>query len=192
MGADRTSRDVWRVILLSHDDAIAEEICAHQTDVVISCVRVASGYEAAAELLAEPAGGLVIDFRAMAGRHVKLLDIARQLHVAVLGLGELPARVSAAQLSGVQLVSRADLGDAMERTITSQPAPPTADQSETQPPGPDQPPQRLPHPREAASQRPNGEYVPTGPQADDSGESTDVLDGILTDEELDALLGNEP
>jgi len=191
MGRQRTSNDVWRVILLSHDNAIAEEISARQADGEIGCIRVASGYEAAAELLVEPAVALVIDFSAMAGRHVQLLEIARELRVAVLGVGELPSRVSAAQLSGVQLISRADLGDALERLIASHPIQPRIDQP--QPSEPSQAPKpRLPHSQESASARAGGAYVPTGPKTDDGGNSTDELDGILTDEELDALLGNEP
>lgn len=71
--------------------------------------RTESGYEAAAELLAAPAAALVVDLRLLAGKHLRLLEIARSLDVEVLAVGSLPIGMTAEDLSGVRLIARRDL-----------------------------------------------------------------------------------
>jgi hypothetical protein len=96
-----------RVVALTLDAAL----CAEAGGGVGRVVRVASPYEAAAELLAAPAAALLIDLRALPVRHLRLLEIARDLSVEVLAFGPLPAGMTSDDLSGVRLLSRQALGE---------------------------------------------------------------------------------
>jgi hypothetical protein len=87
-------------------------------------VWAASAYEAAAELLAAPTAGLVIDLRAMNLRHLRLIQIARQMDVKLLAFGHLPPGMGSEELSGVCLVSRQDLPDALRRIAQEEQAGP--------------------------------------------------------------------
>ncbi len=207
-------------------------------------VRVASGYEAAAELLAAPAAALVVDLRLLGGKHLGLLEIARSLAVEVLAVGALPIGMTADDLSGVRLIARCDLADA----LVGPAAPPEpVDQAPASPPiriapdGPRQPeteavePAGASTPAEPTDQEVQDETAgplgvvdlppavaqalggatapskgaqarrsPTGPGADSpaparagNGASvppapaTDDARGLLTPEELKALLGDD-
>ena len=100
------------VVVLSRDPALG----AHLTDRGVPGVdiaRVASAYEAGAEILAGPVAAIVIDFRALGSAHQRLLDVARQMNVEVFGLGTPPPGMGADGLSGVRLMSRADLPAAL-------------------------------------------------------------------------------
>lgn len=77
----------------------------------VELVSVASGYEAAAELLAEPTSGMVVELGCLTDRHGGLLKLAREQGVEILGMGSFPAGLQADQLSGVRLVAVEDLPD---------------------------------------------------------------------------------
>jgi len=81
----------------------------------LQCIHVVSAYEAAAEILVAPTLALVADLRLVAGRHLRLLEIARQMAVEVLAVGAVPAGLTGEDLSGVRLSSRADLAAALAR-----------------------------------------------------------------------------
>jgi hypothetical protein len=103
----------FRAVILSRDPTVGSLLgrcCAPG----VRLLRVASGYEAAAEILAAPVAALVVDFRAMARPHRKLLDLARRMGVELLGVGRLPTGMSIDDLSCVRLVSRADLPAALD------------------------------------------------------------------------------
>ncbi|MGB2824246.1 MAG: hypothetical protein WBF17_24950, partial [Phycisphaerae bacterium] len=75
--------DSFRVVVLSRDPALSSRltaICAPGIEVA----RVASGYEAGAEVLAAPVAAIVIDFRALGSAHGRLLHVARRMDVEML------------------------------------------------------------------------------------------------------------
>ena len=76
-------------------------------------VPVTTAYEAAAEILIAPTVALVVDLRMLRGRHLRLLEIARQNGVEVLGFGSVPAGLSSDDLSAVRLIGLADLPEAI-------------------------------------------------------------------------------
>jgi hypothetical protein len=82
----------------------------------LNCIHVSTGYEAAAELLVEPSMALVVELSSIAGKHLKLLEVARRCGVDVFGVGALPAELSSDDLSGVRLVSRKDLPELLARS----------------------------------------------------------------------------
>jgi hypothetical protein len=97
-----------RVVILARDGELTPP--NPQTlgqDVVF--VRAEGGYEAAAELLAQPAMALLIDLSRLTPPHRKLLHVARRLGVEVLGVGAFPPGLSASDLSGMRLISLDDL-----------------------------------------------------------------------------------
>ena len=123
-GRDAFSRRC-RVAVVSHDPALGADLaglCAARVELV----RLHSGYEAAAEILAAPVAALVIDFRAMARPHPGLLDIARRMNVEMFAVGALPAQLSADDLSRVRLISRADLAGQIAQLAAASAPPPAA------------------------------------------------------------------
>ena len=74
----------------------------------LEVVVVTSCYEAAAEILAEPALALVLDLRAFRAGHGRLLEIARQMGLDIFAVGA-ASRIDTEQLSGVKLLGRKDL-----------------------------------------------------------------------------------
>jgi hypothetical protein len=56
----------------------------------------------------------VVELSMVGPRHVRLLEVARQMHVEVLGVGSLPQWANAELLSGVRLISWSQLPAAIE------------------------------------------------------------------------------
>jgi len=166
----------------------------------LQCVRVATAYEAAAELLAEPAAALVIDLRRLAGRHLRLVQVARQMDVEMLAFGTLPAGMSTEELNGVRLVSRAELPAELERltrlettaeapaagAVKLTPAKKPADQPVCEPTA--ELPEKAPELDEAAPPAASAEKQELQPPKTDL---PDTPSGVLTPEELAALLEHE-
>ncbi len=113
-----------RVVLLARDGELPPPD-PQSLGVNIKFIRVQGGYEAAAELLAQPALALLIDLPCLTSRHRKLLHVAKQLRVEVLGVGAFPPGLSASDLSGMRLISLDDLPTTL-RTMIPRPAPATA------------------------------------------------------------------
>ena len=171
MGGKCTTSEALRVVVLSHDDAIPGELSSPWPAGALECVRVATGYEAAAELLAAPTGALVVDLRAMPSRHLPLLRLARAEGVRVLALGPAPRGPADDDLGGAERVAREDAPFVLRRTLVAPPAgraEPSADADE----------------RPAA-----GKYVPDARTPDKDASPAASSEGILTAEELEALLG---
>jgi len=99
-------RQGGRVVVWSHDPALAE---ACRAEGIGPPERVASAYEAAAELLAGPAGAVVIDLSQLRRAHLPLLEIARERQTEVIGVGALGDELTSEELSGVRLAGRSEL-----------------------------------------------------------------------------------
>ena len=170
-----------RVVILA--SALGElELAAESSGV--RCVCVSTAYEAAAEILGEPAAAMVVELRKLGRKHLRLLQVAREMNLEVLAFGTLPATTSSDDLSGVRLVSRGDVSAALERILATKQPPPEARQAEAQTP-PDEEPEAEPltaevlHARQPQDAKP--QPGPTAPTAE----------SLLTPEELAALLGDE-
>jgi hypothetical protein len=108
----------YRIIVLTPEqDALFLPHSTGETSLKIS--QVQTGFEAAAELLAEPALALVVDFQALSEDHVKLLDIARELKVELFGVGAFPAGLSTEHLCGMRLVSRSALPNLLQESANA-------------------------------------------------------------------------
>ena len=232
MSDGRTTSGGGRVVVWSHDPTLAAAGDNGQT-AGLQFISVGSAFETTAELLAAPAVALVIDLRLLSPRHLRLVQIARDLRLEMLAVGSLPAAMTAEDLSGIRLVSRVDLPTLLRTAAQSPPraaATPTAQQSDAaeapravrlapagkKPPEPaDDPtfdtvtaadePAKAPEPAEPAprsgpaaegiSER--GGAAETGPsqpstgQVDRAGGDSPDDEGLLTPEEIAALLGNE-
>lgn len=116
------SSSVRRVVVLSRDKGFAE-LQGGVASANEQIVRVANGYEAAAEILAEDAAALVIDLGALGSRHLRLLEVAREMGVETLVVGVIPAGMSSDVLSGARLLGSSDLPAAIERIIGGQTQP---------------------------------------------------------------------
>ena len=188
MGAELKSVQATRVILFSR-----EALPVTGGVFTARCRQCTSAYEAAAELLAEPAAALVIDLRCLATGNLRLVQTARKQGVAVLAFGKLSAAMSTEGLDGVQLVSQEGLAQALARLAQGARA---AEQEapEKQPVeatavgvGGEAAPEAAP-PREAAAglDRPGQEASSAEPKRQGPPSS------VLTADELAALLGEEP
>ena len=156
----------------------------------IDLIRAGSAYEAVAEMLCEPAAGLVIDLRLLGAGGLGALEIARQRGVEMLATGMVPSGLTAEDLSGVRLLAKRDLPAAVRDLAplpASRPAePPVA--SPVEPP--------VVSPVEPAE----GAYVPEPLTVSEAERAEAAPDGlaargaaasILTPEELTALLESD-
>ena len=134
----------------------------------VDVVRVSSGYEAAAELLAAPASALVVELGCLTQPHVALLEMAQRLDLPVIAFGTISADLTDAHQRQLRLVPSQGLADAVRRTLH---IPAAAAPIVVVEDPPDE------EPRVAPASLQSGTRAPT--------ES-------LTQAELDALLGDNP
>jgi hypothetical protein len=128
MTGRQTSAQRVRVVILSPDRVLSDDEAAALAQAGVDCVRVVSAYEAAAELLSEPASALAADLRMIGPRHLRLLGIARRQRAEMLGVGSVPPGLTPEDLSGVRLLARRDLAAALERlAAVERPAEPPAE-----------------------------------------------------------------
>jgi hypothetical protein len=99
--------------------ALVRHPMAAPAGVHVVCVQ--SAYEAAAEMLAVPAAALIVDLGMLLGRNLRLLQIARQGKAELLAFGSAAAALDAEQLSGLRLVSQAQLAEAMQGLAPARP-----------------------------------------------------------------------
>ena len=224
-----------RIVVLSQDSSLAWS--TDGPDDRVTFAHASSGYEAAAEMLSAPARALIIDLRLLPGRHLQLLEVARDLEVEIFAVGSLPIGMTAEDLSGVRLIARKDLPAAV-RALPPAPAEAGDPPPRGQPPEPVTPMQlvpakgsadgrgesaspttpepddtlalmelpeaiaqalagsgrrakgsaaRRPAAREEESSHPPGDEQPAGAPVEDQG----APDGLLSQAELNALLGDE-
>ena len=199
-----------RVVVLSRDPALGlrlADACAPGVEMV----RVPSGYEAGAEILAAPTAAMVVDFRAMARGDTGLLTVARRMGVELFGVGPLPARMSAEDLSRLRLLSLADLPAAIaERTAPSEEPPPPVEAPPAEPVPVEpkkarrrkrkakrskEPPaqeKQQPAPQEPPPAGETGQPAEAPPPAEPTPAAPQTPRDLLTPEELAALLKDEP
>ncbi|MCD4699182.1 MAG: hypothetical protein K8R91_01230 [Phycisphaerae bacterium] len=79
----------------------------------VRLVRVGSGYEAAGELLAEPASALLVDLAMLTAGHGPLLKLAAELNVPVVAFGTVTSALDGSVLVGVRLVGAEQASDAL-------------------------------------------------------------------------------
>lgn len=213
MSNGATSPDGFRVVIFSRDAALTGAALAEACPERVRYVHFSSAYEAAAEILVGSADALVLDLRSLSGRSLRLLEVARQSNVEILGIGAVPAGIDADQLSGLRLVALHDLPAALGKLS----APPAGAlegvrlaPAKAAPPveAPQRPPEAPPETtgqwvgreqpasdERAAAATPPGKPAPppTEPTGQEPEPSRDmpVLQNILTAEELAALLENE-
>lgn len=162
----------------------------------VEVVRVPGAYEAAAELLAAPTAGLVIDLRLLLERHARLLEVARRMEVAILAVGPVPAGLDATMLRGVTFLSPGELGEAIDRAAQSQaeapvelrPAKGRSGSTAAGPPAEDETRGRF-RPTPADEDPATGRGENRARQADDGGGPR--AESVLTPEEISALLESE-
>lgn len=106
MNSSRTAPSPRRVVFFS--PALSEG-ALNAFGSGLECVRPASAYEAAAELLAGPVEALVVDLHLLRPCHVRLIEIANQAGAKVLGVGSLPAWATHGQLEGLRPLGREQL-----------------------------------------------------------------------------------
>jgi hypothetical protein len=163
-----------RCVLLTRDAALAASLGGRA-----GVAHFASGYEAAAELLAGKAQVLAIDLADLVSRHAHLLEIARRRGVEVLAFGRSPGGLDADALRGIRLVGRDELPAAIAGGSTQQqPAGPPAEANQqgryvAEPP-----------PRTAGPAAPKRPVEPPHP--------TLGSEKLLTADEIAALLENGP
>ncbi len=124
LGTFSGSAAAGRVVVLSRQQGFLTKITKATKPTLASAgsgagrmqvIRVENPYQAAAEILAEPTEALVIDFRLLTSQHLRLIKIANELDIAILGVGALPVNISSDELSGVQLIGTDDLADTLSR-----------------------------------------------------------------------------
>ena len=180
-GSDSNSSPL-RAVVLSSDPLVgarAERLCAHGW----RAVRVASGYEAAAEILASPVAALMIDIRAMSGIHRRLLELAGRMEVqtfAIAGAAQGTAQPAKPPLRRVEL---ADI-PAILAALAAEQAPATQTQSPAESPAPSPDAGR----DESAPSLATEKRVVLTPRSN----RPKKPQGLLTPQELAALLENEP
>jgi len=184
-----------RAVLLSRDPILgarALRLCADGW----RAVRVDSGYEAAAEILASPVAALLIDFRSLGGLHRGLLALARRMEVRLAAIaGKTPPDLTPDDLQGLQRIEIGDIpaalasarnamtnvGDAPDAQAgaAALPEAPQAYVAEQPEPAPAPAPAEVPLPEE--------KLVMLTPRSD----KPKTPPGLLTPDELAALLEDE-
>ena len=188
---DKSSPTTMRVVVCS-PDAPAIVSTGRLAKPSLEVVSVESVYEAAAELLAEAPAALVVDLRLLGPRHARLAAIARQCGTEMLGVGALNGSMPAEQLSGLRLVSHQELDETLSQLASTPKNQNSSGQIEStykpsapQRPAPIKPPAN--NEREETALFPDDSYLSsTNP------DQPVTPDTLLTREELDALLENEP
>lgn len=211
---DAPQRAEVRVVVLSGAPA---ELASLQIDGV-RCVRAPTPYDAAAEILSAPTAALVVELRLLRGRHLRVLEIARQMDVEVLAVGTVPRGLTGEDLSGVRLTARRDLPGVLARLTGTYEASPPPEREETPAPAVRRPltgrtgeePGTRPKEHvgeesvvEVSGEPSEGQYEPEPAGAGEADPSARRPPGkqprktaspsdLLTPEELTALLENEP
>ncbi|KPK78951.1 MAG: hypothetical protein AMJ81_14250, partial [Phycisphaerae bacterium SM23_33] len=90
---------------------------APELDAQVELVRVNSGYEAAAEMLAAPTSALLVDLGRITPAHVALLRLAGQLAVPVVAFGAVSAELRADTLARTRLVAPERAGDSLAEVL---------------------------------------------------------------------------
>jgi hypothetical protein len=110
-----------RIVTVSRDGLLSPDELGRLRSAGADCEQVASPYEAAAALLAEPAAAVAVDLPLIARKHLRMLDLARKLGVTVLATGPVPMGLTSDDLRGVRLLARGELADVLARLVEGRP-----------------------------------------------------------------------
>jgi hypothetical protein len=144
----------------------------------------ASGYEAAAELLAAPAAALVLDLGRITDAHRPLLTLAAGMKIPVVAFGTVRAVMDGERLAGLHLATRASAADVLASVLGDGPG-----EGRKEPAGaglPLAPLQGEYRPAEAEGPSAKAEPAPPRPERPPPKPGRP-----LTDDELKALLGDD-
>jgi len=111
------------VVVLSADATLAAEVAQAVEGGGRPCAVVSTGFEAAAEVLVDPPGDLIVDASAMTAGDRALIDLARRAGASVWAAGAAP---TAADLTGVRPIEPGQLGE----VLSSSDAPPLPQEAE--------------------------------------------------------------
>ena len=150
------------------------------TEVVIT----ASGYEAAAELLAASAAALVLDLGRITDAHRPLLTLAAGMKIPVVAFGTVRAAMSGERLAGLHLATRASVADVLASVLGE--APGEGGEEPAAARAPLVPLQAEYRPAEAEAPSPEAEPAPSRAERPPAKPRR-----ALTDDELKALLGDD-
>jgi hypothetical protein len=209
-GRDSTSPPL-RAVLLSRDPILGARVLPLCAD-GWRAARVQSGYEAAAEILSSPVAVLLIDIRALSGLHRGLLALARRMEVRLAAIaGQTPPDVMGDDPRGLQRIEIGDIpaalasvrssltsrGGSFDASAGSAALPDAPRTSAADRPAPAPAPARAsaPAPALALAPAPAPAEVPLAQEkrvllTPRSGKPK-TLDGLLTPDELAALLEDE-
>jgi hypothetical protein len=81
-------------------------------------VRADSGYEAAAEMLAEPAAAFVVDLARITPTHTGLLELAASMRLPIIAYGRPAAELDASATRGLRLVEPGHVGRAVADAVS--------------------------------------------------------------------------
>lgn len=179
MSSSPGSSRAERIVALLPPGASAPEV-PDWVEVVIT----ASGYEAAAELLAAPAAALVLDLGRITDAHRPLLTLAAGMKIPVVAFGTVRAAMGGERLAGLHLATRASAADVLASVLSEAPGEGGEELAAADPP---LVPLQAEY-RPAEAEAPSAEPEPEPSQA----ESPPPKPGRpLTDDELKALLGDD-
>ncbi len=169
------------VVVLSRDQNLARDEFGAVAAGSFKCIRVTTAYEAAAEILAAPTSALLVDLRCLSQRHLRLLEIARDMDVEMLAVGTLPTALTAEQLNGVKLIAMKSLPAELARICSV-----TLEAGAVEMPA--RPPVKVP----AVVAAPTVELKPAKrPAPARASQTAETIEGVLSSEEIAALLGDE-
>ncbi|MCD4824219.1 MAG: hypothetical protein K8S55_06395 [Phycisphaerae bacterium] len=118
----------YRVVLLASEGELLPQT-PEENDTGIEYIYAPSGYEAAAEVLADPAMALIVDMPSLSAEHIKLMEIARSRGTELIGVGGFPAGLSVDDLSGMHLVAMNQLPEFLQKMTSQTQAAPSGDDS---------------------------------------------------------------
>ena len=101
------------MVVLSADATLAADVAQAVEAGGRTCAVVATGYEAAAEVLVDPPGDVLVDASVMTRDDRALIELARRAGAKIWAMGGCPAGTD---LAGVQLIESGQLGEVLSLT----------------------------------------------------------------------------
>lgn len=174
------------VVVLSREQNLARDEFRAVAAASLKCIRVTTAYEAAAEVLAAPVSALLIDLRCLSQRHLRLLEIARDMDIEMLAVDSLPTALTAEQLNGVKLIAMRSLPGELARICSV-----TLEAGAVGMPAPQ--PVEVPLPPVVPPSVPAVELAPAKQPApaEKPAVGDETIEGLLSSEEIAALLGDQ-
>jgi len=134
-----------------------------------SLVRTSSGYEAAAELLSGPTSVLLIDATMLTAAHVSLLNLATELKIPMVAFGAILTTLNGSALAGVRMVAPERVSETIHEFLSGPEVVQTINTPEAE----------------------DAAYQAESPERQETSTTRKPIQ-VLTQEDLKALLGDEP